>query len=222
MAPMRTLSILLLALTASGAAAQSRQYVTDSLRLEARTGPSTEHRIVSMLDSGTRLEVLEERDGWSRVTLPSGEEAWMLTRYLNPGLPARIGLERATADLQKLREQNARLTEELARWRSMSEEVTRSRDALASSNESISNELAELKRTAASAIEIRSQNIELSDRLESLKREHARAQQDYTVLRASRERDWFLAGGGVLLGGMIIGLIIPKVRWKKKRSWGEL
>lgn len=222
MAPMRTLSILLLALAASSVGAQSRQYVTDSLRLEARTGPSTEHRIVSMLDSGTRLEVLEEREGWSRVTLPSGEEAWMLTRYLKPELPARIGLERATADLQKLREQNSRLTQELARWRSMSEEVTRSRDGLATSNESLSNELAELKRTAASAIEIRSQNIELSDRLESLKREHARAQQDYTVLRASRERDWFLAGGGVLLGGMIIGLIIPKIRWKKKRSWGEL
>ena len=74
MAPMRTLSILLLALAASGATAQSRQYVTDSLRLEARTGPSTEHRIVQMLDSGTRLEVLEEREGWSRVTLPTGEE----------------------------------------------------------------------------------------------------------------------------------------------------
>ena len=146
----------------------------------------------------------------------------MLTRYLMPELPARIGLRRATADLQKLREQNTELTKELARWRSMSEEVTRSRDGLATSNESLSNELAELKRTAASAIEIRSQNIELSDRLESLKREHARAQQDYTVLRASRERDWFLAGGGVLLGGMIIGLIIPKIRWKKKRSWGEL
>ncbi len=213
---------MLLALAAGSAGAQTRQYVTDSLRLETRTGPSTEHRIVSMLDSGTRLQVLEENEGWSRVVLPSGEEAWMLSRYLMPELPSKIGLERATADLKKVREENAKLTQELARWRSMSEEVTRSRDTLSSSNESLSQELEELKRTAASAIEIRSQNIELSDRLESLKREHARAQQDYTVLRASRERDWFLAGGGVLLGGMILGLIIPKIRWKKKRGWGEL
>lgn len=221
--PMRTLLCFVFLLgAAGGAAAQSTQYVTDSLRLESRTGPSTGHRIMLMLDSGTPLEVLEEADGWSRIILPSGEEAWMLSRYLMPDPPARVAVERATAKVSTLQSENARLAEELARWRAMSEEVTRSRDSLASSNEALTSELDELKRTSASAVQIRAENIELTERLADLRRDHTRAEQDYTVLRASRERDWFLAGGGVLLGGMLLGLIIPKIRWKRRRSWGEL
>ena len=48
------------------------------------------------------------------------------------------------------------------------------------------------------------------------------AQQRIRALKERSERDWFIAGAGVLLGGMILGFIIPKIRWKRRRSWGEL
>ncbi len=37
-------------------------------------------------------------------------------------------------------------------------------------------------------------------------------------LKVHRDQQWFLAGVGTLLAGMVIGLIIPKIRWRRK-SW---
>ena len=63
--------------------------------------------------------------------------------------------------------------------------------------------------------QLKEQTLSLSAQLESLKR-------DFTVLREGRNRDWFIAGAGVLFAGMLLGLIIPRIRWKRRRSWSEL
>ena len=38
------------------------------------------------------------------------------------------------------------------------------------------------------------------------------------ALKVHRDQQWFLTGAGTLLAGMVIGLIIPKIRWRRK-SW---
>jgi SH3 domain protein len=213
-----------MALACLGVGAQAQQvlYVTDSLRLEARTGPSTEHRIVTMLPSGTQVPVLEESDGWTRVTLPDGEEGWMLSRFLMTEPSARRQLAKTTSDLRDTRERNQALDAELASLRATNAELQRSMATLQESGQALATELAELKRTAASAVAIRNENDQLKQRSQELQRISDESVQAYSVLRASRERDWFLAGAGVLLGGMVLGLIIPKIRWKRRRGWGEL
>ncbi|MBI3344822.1 MAG: SH3 domain-containing protein [Gammaproteobacteria bacterium] len=37
-------------------------------------------------------------------------------------------------------------------------------------------------------------------------------------LKVHRDQQWFLAGAGTLLLGLVIGLIIPKMQWRRK-SW---
>ncbi len=37
-------------------------------------------------------------------------------------------------------------------------------------------------------------------------------------LKIYRDQQWFLVGVGTFLAGMLIGLIIPKIRWRRK-SW---
>ena len=46
-----------------------KAYVTDSLKVTFRTGPSTENKIVSMLSSGQPVEVLESQEKWTHVRL---------------------------------------------------------------------------------------------------------------------------------------------------------
>ena len=41
-------------------------------------------------------------------------------------------------------------------------------------------------------------------------------------LKDRTARDWFMVGAGVVILGMIIGLIIPRIRWRKKSSWDSL
>jgi SH3 domain protein len=38
------------------------------------------------------------------------------------------------------------------------------------------------------------------------------------TLEESTSQDWFLIGAGVLLGGIILGLILPRISWRRKTS----
>jgi SH3 domain protein len=215
--------VLLLALAASPAAAQTVRYVTDSIRMDTRRGPSNQHRIVRMVPTGTQLTVLEDRDGWSRVRLPgeSGEEAWILTRFLRDDPPPRQELADARKRIAAFDEEQRVTVEELAQTRTALESLQVERDQLASEFESTHAELEDIKRTAATAVTIRDENRSLKTELASLRQSHESLTREFQLMRASRERDWFIAGGGVLFAGIVLGLVIPKIRWRRKKGWGE-
>jgi SH3 domain protein len=217
-----TLLPTLLLLGASTAQAQTTRYITDSLRLEARSAPGPRNRIVRMLSSGTPVQVLNRRDGWSEVRLEGGTRAWVLDRYLMSEPPARGQVETARKKLEAAEARAAELEQRVAELKKDNTALQESRDAFVAQAESVAQELGDIKRTAASTIQIRNENRQLKDEVNSLSSQMDILQRDYTVLQDARSRDWFLAGAGVLLGGMVLGLIIPKIRWKRRRGWGEL
>ena len=217
-----TVLVLLTGLTAL-ASAQSVRYVTDTLKLEARSGPSRTHRIVRMLPTGTRVRVLEtSSEGYSRVKPDKGSEVWILTRYLRDDPPvrdqltnAKSALKRATSELQAVK---AKLDEST----SAASRVSSDKEQLAAENEQLRGELQDIQQAAAATLSIRNTNQSLKSRVSQLEQDLERTQRENSVLRSSREQEWFVAGAGVLIGGAILGLIIPKIRWKRRRSWGEL
>ena len=101
-------------------------------------------------------------------------------------------------------------------------EIEQSRSALATDKKLLQTELAQIKQAAANTLAIKERNQSLDEQLEVVSRDLDAAKQQNRVLKERSERDWFIAGAGVLLGGMIIGLVIPKIRWKRRRGWGEL
>ncbi|MCP5264726.1 MAG: TIGR04211 family SH3 domain-containing protein [Burkholderiaceae bacterium] len=207
----------------AGAAAHAQQvrYVTDLLKLESRTGPGVEHRIVKLLESGTRLTVHEEKNGWSRISAPGVDEAWILTRYLQEESSARARLEAAITRMEAAQKSAGELREELKTLRATHKSLEQSRDKTDSRAKSLDAELSALKRTAASAVQIRDENERLTKETEKLGSELNALQRDYKNVRESRERDWFIAGAGVLLGGIVLGLLIPALVGRKRRRWGE-
>jgi len=219
---MRHLAMLPLLVMAVGVVqAQQVRFVTDSLKLEARSGPAVSNRIVRMLDSGTRVEVLEERDGWSRILL-DGEDAWMLSRFLMEDPSARDKVAAAAKARETAQTQARRAADQLATATATVGALEEERDALASRLEALSNELSALKRTASSALTIAQENKRLSASSTRMSEDLEAMREEVVLLRRRQEREWFIAGAGVLLGGMILGLIIPKIRWRRKRGWGEL
>lgn len=219
---MRHLAVLpLLALAMGVVEAQQVRFVTDSLRLEARSGPAVSNRIVRMLASGTRVEVLEESEGWSRISL-DGEEAWILSRFLMQEPSARDKVAAAAKAREAAQSQAQRAAEQLATATATVGALEEERDALASRLEALSNELSELKRTASSALAIQQENKRLSASSARMSDDLEAMREEVVLLRRRQEREWFIAGAGVLFGGMVLGLIIPKIRWRKRRGWGEL
>jgi SH3 domain protein len=59
----------------------------------------------------------------------------------------------------------------------------------------------------------------MKGRMVSLERQLQTVQQENETLKDRTARDWFMVGAAVILLGIIVGLIIPKIRFRKKSSW---
>lgn len=220
---MRPTVLLILFFIASGAAhGQGTRYVTDSLRLESRSGPGVSNRIVKMLRSGTPVEVVEEREGWSRIGSNGESEVWILSRYLMDEPAAREQVADAKAMRAGVEDRIKSIREQLGTATETAQSLEVERSQLAERAQLLADELEELKVTAASAVAVKNDNERLRRSSDDNERALQDLRQDYALLKQNRERDWFIAGAGVLFGGIVLGLIIPKLRFRRRRGWGEL
>jgi SH3 domain protein len=200
--------------------AQTTQYVSDHLVITMRSGQGSQYQILKTLPSGTRLEILETSDtGYTKVRNAEGVEGWVLSRYLSPEPIAKEKLAVAQGRLQRLKEKNNELKQELAELQKSHQELEAERATLASKTESADAEVERLNQVAAQPILLDKQNRELKQQNVSLEKELQLLQQENQSLKDSSQREWFITGAGVLLGGLLLGLIVPKLRWRKKSSW---
>jgi len=223
--PMRTLiTLLLLLLSGLAAQAQTTRYVSDELELPLRAGTSTRYKILEMLPSGTPVEVLntDADSGYSQVSTDDGTRGWLLTRFLMDEPSARERLNQALQALEPLQAENARLQEELDALTADKTNAETDYQILREENQRLSQELAQIRKTAANAMVIDEQNKTLQERMVNLERELQITQQENQALADRSAKDWFLAGAGVLLLGVILGTIIPRLRWQKRDRWREL
>jgi SH3 domain protein len=198
------------------------RYVTDRTIVELRRGPSIEYLILRNLEAGERVEVLEQDAdaGYSRVRVADqGTEGWILTRFLTAEPIARERLAAAERNLTgarervgTLEEQTAELTRELAAART---ELTETR----TSHGEVSRELADIRTAAANVVEIRDQNMRLQQRVIALEREVDELTANNARLAGRNNQNWFVVGAAVLLGGIVIGLVAPSLRRKRRSDW---
>jgi len=74
-------------------ASAEQAWVRDEIRLNLRTGPSTQNRIVGVVKTGDAARVLKRGDGWTQVRmLETGTDGWIPEGYLLPQPPPAIRL----------------------------------------------------------------------------------------------------------------------------------
>ena len=213
--------VLALVLGLVSTAMAETRYVSDRLEIQMRTGKGTQFRILRMLPSGTALEILEvdQENGYSRVRTPSGVEGWVLSRFLMQGRAARDQLADAEKKLARLELENRKLSASLEDLQKTKGSIDTEREQLVKENRKLSQELEEIRRAASSALAIDAENKELKSRIVAYERQAQSLQQENEGLKDRTARDWFMVGAGVVLLGIIVGLIIPRIRWRKKSSW---
>jgi SH3 domain protein len=212
---------VILLLLSSGTALAETRYVSDNLEITMRSGKGTSYGITRMLRSGTPVEVLEEdkEAGYTHVRVKGGKEGWVLSRYLMKGQAARDRLAAAEKNLAELELENRKMETSMAALTNEKAALEKELATLEGQSRNVSQELSEIKRTASSALAIDSENKDLKGRVVSLERHLQTLQQENEGLRDRTARDWFMVGAGVVLLGIIVGLIIPRIRWRKKSSW---
>jgi SH3 domain protein len=213
--------VLLLALAAAAAHAQVR-YVSDKLGVELRRGPSTEYLILRNLEAGTALEVLEQDKaaGYSHVRVADqNTDGWILTRFLTDEPIARERLAAAERNLAAARAKVGDLEEQVAALSSELKGTRADLEETRASHGEVSKELADIRTAAANVVEIRDQNESMKQRLAQRDEEVRRLTADNQQLRNRDRQNWFLVGGGVLLAGIVIGLVAPSLRRRRRSDW---
>lgn len=217
------LSWLLFCLLATSAAVLAEtRYVVDNLIITMRSGQSTQHQILRTWPSSTKLEVLETGEKYSHVRGPDGAEGWVLNQYISAKPTAKIRLAAAEIKLAELEAENNRLKAELTTLSDKEAGISKQHKKLSLDNKKQSEELTRLRRVAAKPLKLANENQRLKKELLELESQHELLRQENQMLGDSSDREWFLNGAGVIILGIIIGLIAPRLRVRKKSSWGSL
>ena len=221
---MKTIATLILVLCSTTVLAKTA-YVTDELKITLRTGESATHRIIRMLPTGERLTVLSTNDdsGYSKVRTENGAEGYVLTRQLVDQPVARDRLAKAEAEVQALKAAPGELSSRLASVTEQYETLKREHEQLQEAKTLVDQEFAALQRTSSNAVRIANERNELRKQVATLTREVEDVKQQNRELENKTAQNWFLIGAGVVVGGILLGLILPHLRVRRRKSsWGSL
>ncbi len=182
--------------------AQQTKYISDDLFTYMHSGPGTQYRILGSINAGAKVTQLDSGSGYTKVKDERGREGWIKTDFISttPGLK-----ERLPALEQSLSETKAQL-------------ATAEQDA------------DQRNASLISSLEVRDQQIEdLESRNQEVSEQLNAAETEMRAMRAkldTQQNDllmrWFLRGGMVAGGGLLLGLCLPHMiprRKKKPNGW---
>ena len=218
---LQQLLLLATGLIFSAMAAGQSAWVSDEFEVTLRTGPSTSNAIELMVSSGTQLEVLEEdpESGYSRVRTGGGTEGWVLTRYLMNEPSAREQLETLTRQLTSATEEGASMGTQLGAIRSEYDAATRRIRELETSNAELQSNIDEISQKAANTLAIDRQNQELQQKLTDAEIQVNVLEQEKEQLVGQSNRNWFITGSLVLFGGVLLGLVLPRMKFQRRSRY---
>ena len=184
----------------AGVAAAETVYVGGVMKITMRTGPGTRHKIVAMVDTGDRLEVVEGGRDWSQVRNADGKVGWVLTRFITRETPMKFQVE-------ALEKKNSELTRLLEKIKQENKDFQSTKQKL----KVIENAYLQLKKKSADFLALEAAH-------EKMTTDFTRQKERIQALESRLNQEdikWFLSGGGVLFVGILLGLTSRK---KKSRS----
>ena len=187
---MKLLLILLSSLMTAGILAETR-YVSDSLTIFFRTGPSHEFRIIGTLDAGQAADIIEDNieSKATKIRLASGREVWVDTDQLMTDKPSGLLLKEVKLELQQLRSGSKQ-------------------------------QITTLKQDLSRAKELASHSENLQKQVAQLEYDKELLEQKNQSLSERSRYDLLTAGGVVALVGLLLGLILPHfINRKRNDVW---
>ena len=215
---MRKVLLALLLVLGPMSAFAATMYISDELTVPLRRGPSNGHKIISAaLPSGLALEVLGEDSaaGFTQVRTPNGTEGWVPTQYLTNQPSAKDRLTAANKRIETLEAQLKSTRENYQDVRGARSEVEGRANDLAKENQKLQTELAEIRRASATAITQFQENKQLKTDNASLQTQVTQLTDQVRSLERNAMLRWFLAGGALVLIGLVLGAWIKS---RPKRS----
>lgn len=188
-----------------------------SAEVPLRRGQGNDYKIIAVINDGTQVTLLKKNNEWARIRLASGKEGWILKRYLNRDKPLQEQVaqlkQNNSALKEKLSQTDTRLNDLARAHHQTEQELT---DCLAA-RDAAKADYIQLQQDTTNVVSTKKELALARRQLKDSNKHLADLQLENTGLKKSSSIIWFLAGSGVLLLGLLIGLITGK-RTKKRRS----
>ncbi|WP_257275804.1 TIGR04211 family SH3 domain-containing protein [Endozoicomonas sp. ONNA1] len=195
------------------------RYVTDVVYVPLRSGPGAQYRILHRgLKTGLRMTVLEADagEGYSKVRTADGLEGYIPRQYLVVEEPARERLPKVLENLSQLTKENTALKsglsateDELDNVKGTLEETTGLLDDKTSEFIALREATADPQALDRRNKQLMEENLQLKNRIEVIEAENNQ------LIRSSSMR-WYLYGSGTIIIGILLGLFLPMIRFRKK------
>jgi len=199
------------------------KYVTDEFEVTMRSGTSTSNSIVQLLKSGDKVNVLEEdlASQYSLVETENGKKGYVLNRFLKELPSARQRLAEAQQVNQRQTESINKLRNEIGQLKASYENEQADNKSLKLTLLASESELEKIRSAAENTLNILADNEQLNSTVKTLRAEKQTLTDENERLKDSTGIDWFVRGAAVSLIAFLLGIIITRIRWRKKDNWGS-
>lgn len=209
---------LILLSAAFGTVAQTNAYVTDELRINLRTGAGNTYRIQERIEAGTPLTVVNQRNGWSRVRTQGGLTGWVPSQFVTTETPATARLPKVEKELEDARERILALETRLQRIRAERDSAHERLKELEQERDKLASQVEEARK----GLEMAQENQRLKKEAIDRKRRIQALENQVSRLSGQNRQEWFLVGAGVLGLGLVVGLLLGRVKGSKRGNWNQL
>ena len=192
-------------------------YIHDNLRVDMRSGPSVEYRIIDFLRSGTQMEILKESGEWIQIRT-NGKEGWIQSQYTTDEPIARDQLARALKQIDNLQAENGALKSQLSTTRSELDGLKSDHNKISNSTEKLQQELDRIQKVSRNAIATEAAYRQLQEEAELLKVDIEKLKVENIRLSEDNLKQGIQWGAGAVLLGVILAWLISKSSTKKRRS----
>lgn len=194
----------------------STYYVKPSSEIPVRRGQGTQYKIVAVLANGSAVELLEEQKDWALISLQNGKQGWILKRYLSDTPPLDKQVELLREEKQALQEKTGLAEGNVEELVTVNAQIEKDLSTCLTNLRVTKESYQTLQEDTVDVVQTK-KNLEIANHtIDELNQELSTLQIENAVMKKNETVKWFLAGGGVLLIGWIIGKFTR--RSGKKRS----
>src|SRR5690606_8671382 len=195
----KLICMVLFSMLAAPTFAQDR-YIADKLFTYMHSGPSNQYRIIGCIDAGEKVKLINTNKDtdYTQIVDERGRTGWVESRFVTRDVSMAVRLPQ--------------LEKELADVKSK----------LANARQSADSEKAGL----VDSLEVRNKQIaELEKNYSDISKQLTASQSEVRELRAKLDTQkedlllkYFMYGGGVAGGGLLLGLVLPHIIPRRKRN----